>query len=292
MKKIIYWVLIGIFAVIFLVSAFMVIRYFVNSHQYKDQLSDLQQMHTTPETRPSVSLRPPTSGGETNPTGNGTVTPRPTEPTYPTGPIVRPTGGENGDNPYGILPELYGLYELNKDLVGYIYIPGTDINNPVLQRKSDKDYYLRRDFFKNYDDHGSLYVREACDVFDPSDVVTIYGHSMFDGTMFGSLLQYKNASYFKDHPLIYFDTLYERHAYQVVCVFRTSSSPEEGFMYHLYDDFSSEAEFNEFIQTARSLAVQDAGISVSYGDKFILLSTCEDYPIQDGRFVLLAVRID
>ena len=295
MRKVIYWVLIGIFSVIFLISAFMVGKYFINSHEYKQQLEDLQQMHTLPQTRPSVSLREPTSSQQ--PTGSqpGTYPSLPGTPTGPSNPVFVPTEpAPRPSNPSdsGILPELEALYKMNNDMVGWIYIEGTNINNPVMQRKQSKDYYLHRDFNRDYDENGSIYVREACDVFEPSDVLTLYGHSMFNGNMFAHVLKYTNKGFFYDHQLIYFDTLYERHAYQVVCVFRTSADPGQGFSYHLYDDFADEAEYQEFIQTARGLAIHDTGIPVHYGDKFILLSTCEDVPIKNGRLVLLAVRID
>lgn len=293
MRRVLYWVLIALFSVIFLVSAFFVGRYVVKSHKYKQQLSDLQQLHTTPDTRPSVSLRQPSTGIESNPT-TGTKLPDgftiPTIPDY-----SRPDRPDDPDNPNyqgGILPELKELYAMNSDLIGYIYVEDTGINNPVMQRKDIKDYYLHRDFFRSYNEHGCVYVREACDVFEPTDVVTLYGHSMLDGTMFGDLHKFKQESFFNAHPLIYFDTLYERHAYQVVCIFRTSAEYGEGFPFHLFDDFEDEAEFQEFIQGVRGQAIQDSGISVRYGDKFICLSTCEDFPIENGRLVLVAVRVD
>jgi sortase B len=163
-----------------------------------------------------------------------------------------------------------------------------------------KDYYLYRDFYGNEDRHGSVYVREACDVFGPSDNVTIYGHNMADGTMFANIHKFKDKTFFDSHPEIYFDTLYERHTYQVVCLFRTSGSYGVGFPYHLYDNFKDEAEFKEFINGVRGKKfandpeydlIFDSGISVKYGDKFICLSTCEEWPITNGRLVLVAVRI-
>jgi sortase B len=244
-------------------------------------------MHTQP-TRPSVTLLQPTTG--TMGTTNGITLP--TLPTF-TDPFNSVTKPENTEEtaPNGMLMDMYELYQLNNDVVGFIYIKDTNINNPVLQRKSEKDYYLYRDFYGNQDRHGSVYVREACDVFGPSDNVTIYGHNMADGTMFANLHKYKDKDFFNAHPVVYFDTLYERHTYQVVCIFRTSGTYGEGFPYHLYDDFKDEAEYNAFIKGIRKLAIFDSGISVNYGDKFICLSTCEEWPIKNGRLVLLAVRI-
>ena len=306
LKKVLYWVLVALFSVIFIFSAFTLGKYVINSIQYREQLKDLQQMHTNPTTRPTPTLRQPTANQDgtqpatrpTDPTDPGVDHTRPTTPIIPTlpsnpsGPVDRPTVPNQPDNPYGILPELAGIYQMNKDLVGWIYIAGTNINNPVVQRKDEKDYYLHRDFYKNYDQNGTIYVRETCDVFEPTDVLTLYGHSMFNGNMFAHVLKYTSKSFFDSHQVIYFDTLYERHTYQVVCVFRTSGDYGKGFPYHLFDDFADEAEYQEFIQGVRDLAIHDSGIPVYYGDKFILLSTCEDAVISNGRLVLVAVRVD
>lgn len=292
MKKYVYWALIALFSIIFIVSAVYVAEYLIDSHQYKDQLSDLQAMHTTPQTRPSVPLREPT----TKPSGSAT---KPTDPEgTTTGPEVTPTDPEvNPTNPSVptepvMLEDLVSLYKLNNDLVGWIHIEGTNVNNPVLQHKEEKDYYLYRDIFHDENRHGSVYVRESCDVFKPTDVITIYGHNMADGTMFAHLHKYKKKDFFQSHPIVYFDTLYERHTYQVLCIFRTSATYGEGFPFHMYDDFADETEFKEFVKGVRDLAIYDSGISVQYGDKFICLSTCEEWPIPDGRLVLVAVRID
>lgn len=287
MNKKLYWILIVLFSLIFLVSAVFVVRYMIESYQYKQQLDDLRP---TQPSRPSVSLLPPTTSIWPGTTVAPPTTSLPDEPpeqptTAPTQPPTDPTTAS------GMLPDLETLYNLNKDVVGYIYIEDTNINYPVLQRPSEKDYYLYRDFYGKDNRHGFVYVREACDVFGPSDNVTIYGHNMADGTMFANLHKFKDKTFFNEHPVVYFDTLYERHTYQVVCVFRTSGTYGVGFPFHLYDNFKDEAEFNEFIKGIRKLAIHDSGISVQYGDKFICLSTCEEWPIKNGRLVLLAVRI-
>lgn len=289
MNKKLYWTLIIFFSVIFLVSAVFVGKYVIDSIKYKHLNNEL--LSTVPSaTRPSVTLRPTTKPwGTTASTGEVIL---PTLPSFsdPSGEETQPIDPE-ATAPNGMLLDMDALYKLNNDLVGFIYIKDTNVNNPVLQHKSEKDYYLYRDFYGNEDRHGSLYVREACDVFEPSDNVTIYGHNMADGSMFANLHKYKDKDFFKEHPIVYFDTLYERHVYQVVCIFRTSGTYGEGFPFHLYDDFKDEAEYKEFIKGVRKLAIHDSGISVEYGDKFICLSTCEEWPIKNGRLVLVAVRI-
>lgn len=284
MNKKLYWALIILFSAIFLVSAVFVGDYVIDSFRSQQQNNEL--LSTLPTaTRPSVSLRPSATG-----TTGAINLPTPPSFTDPSSVTTEPVDPE-ATAPNGMLLDMEALYKLNKDVVGFIYIKDTNINYPVLQHKEEKDYYLYRDLYGNEDRHGSIYVREACDVFEPSDNVTIYGHNMADGTMFANLHKYKDEEFFDAHPIVYFDTLYERHTYQVVCVFRTSGTYGVGFPFHLYDNFKDEAEFNTFIKSIRKLAINDSGISVSYGDKFICLSTCEEWPIKNGRLVLLAVRI-
>ncbi len=289
MNKKLYWALIALFSVIFLISSVFVVDYAIESIRRKQQDNGL--LSTLPSvTRPTVSLLPPTTGT----VGDITL------PSLPS--IIDPSGNASNPGntdetaPSGMLLDMDALYKLNNDVVGFIYIKDTNVNNPVLHHPEEKDYYLHRDFYGNEDRHGSLYVREACDVFAPSDNVTIYGHNMADGSMFAHLHKYKQKDFFNEHPIIYFDTLYERHTYQVVCVFRTSGSYQVGFPFHLYDNFKDEAEFKTFIKGVRGKddrveVIHDSGIAVNYGDKFICLSTCEDWPIKNGRLVVLAVRI-
>lgn len=294
MKKKFYWVLIVVFAVVFLISGVVVVDYIVKSYEHQKKMEQLQNMYTTSPNQNTSPSAPITTGpqgstpggigstpGGTLPSGSILVPPTtmfPTEPTVPLGPPIE--------------EELAWHYANNKDVVGWIRIDGTRINYPVMQRVTEKDYYLDKDFWGDKDKHGSIYVREVCDVFEPSDNVTMYGHQMADGTMFADIHKFKKADFFQEHPTIQFDTLYERHTYQIVCIFRTSGTFGEGFPFHLYDDFSGEEEFNEFIDGVRDLAIQDSGIEVEYGDKFICLSTCERTVLENGRLVLVAVRID
>ena len=92
---------------------------------------------------------------------------------------------KNGE-PLLVLPEYAPIFERNKDTVGWIKIDGTNIDFPVVQRKESTDYYLYKNFDGEYSNQGAIYVREQCDVFAPSDNLTIYGHRTNAKTMFGA----------------------------------------------------------------------------------------------------------
>jgi len=108
--------------------------------------------------------------------------------------------------------------------------------------------------------------------------------------MFATLNSYVDKKTWDYNSLIFFDTLYEAHVYQIFAVFRTTASVGEGFSYHQMEDAADEAEFNEFVKTCKKLQIYETGITPVYGDKLICLSTCE-YSQENGRLVVAAVRI-
>lgn len=187
------------------------------------------------------------------------------------------------------LEECSKLYELNSDLVGWICIPGTVINYPVMQTSIDnRDFYLNHDFYGDYNAHGCIYAAEDCDINKPSDVITLYGHHMRNGSMFADLDKYKNEEFWENHQYFTFDTLYEHHIYQVVAVFKINANSD--FRYHMYTDFFSEADFNDFISKIMGMSFYNTGLTVEYGDKLVCLSTCE-FTLGDGRFVVVGKRV-
>ena len=269
--KIVYYSLNGLFSTVFIVSGIYLISYFVQSKEQTAQYDDLASR--------VESIRKE----QLENTGNSSVQDA-TDPdsTEYTGPYA------------DILPEYRDVYAQNNDLVGWIKIDGTAIDYPVMQTPNNKDYYLDHDFNHQASTwkyiRSCIYVRESCDVFTPSDNVTIYGHYMQDGTMFHDLHGYYSSSFYKEHQYIQFDTIYERHTYQIIGIFKTSANVGEGFAYHLFDYATSEAEFNTFIDTVQSLQLYWTGVDAEYGDMLITLSTCE-YSQDNGRLVVVAKRI-
>ncbi len=189
------------------------------------------------------------------------------------------------------LPWYQELHDQNSDMVGWLQIENSKINYPVMQTSQDNaNFYLYKDFDKKDSVRGSIYAAEICDVFEPSDNITLFGHNMKDGSMFAYLGNYYEKSAWENNPLIFFDTLTESHVYKIFAVFKTSGTDNVGFAYHLMADAKDEAEFNQFVATCKELAFYDTGITPVYGDKLLCLSTCE-YTIDNGRFVVAAVRI-
>ena len=167
-----------------------------------------------------------------------------------------------------------------------IKIPGTKVDYPVMQTPDRTDYYLKRNFEKKRSAAGSIYVREQCDVFAPSDNLTIYGHRMNSGSMFGQLMNYKKVEFWAENRYIYFDTLTHRGTYEIFAVFKISASVNNGFQYHLFVDMDQE-KFAEFVEQCKTRSLYDTGVTAEYGDQLITLVTCA-YHEEFGRFVVVA----
>ena len=189
-----------------------------------------------------------------------------------------------------ILPQFAPLYEQNQDLFGWLRIDGTPIDYPVMYKPNDSEYYLHRNFYEEELYSGSLYIDGAC----PADgkFYLIYGHNMKNQSMFGTLKRYAGKDYWESHKTIQFDTLYEKRSYVVVAAFysRVEAAGTDGFQYYDYRDLSSPSVFEEYVAGAMKASLYETGITVSYGDELITLSTCNNN-IRDGRFVVVAKRL-
>ena len=271
-KKIAFY---GVFATsltVFIISALFIIRYMVDSGRQNNEYDDLAGiLESIRATLPTETL-PPETTGTTEPSGDIV---EPTEP-EPTEPVI--------------LPEYAPIYEMNNDLVGWITVPDTKINYPVLQTPDNPNYYLRRNFDKKRSDWGAIYVKEDCDVNAPSDNLTLYGHHMKDGSMFAGLDKFKKKAFWENHRTFTFDTLYEHHTYEIIACFKTTGNLDKGFAYHQMVNAESEEAFNEYISTIKKMAYYETGVTAQYGDKLLCLSTCE-YTQTNGRFVVVAKRI-
>lgn len=190
-----------------------------------------------------------------------------------------------------ILPDYELLHNKNQRLIGWITIADTKIDYPVMQTVNN-EYYLDHNFNQEEDKNGCIFMDYQCDVIKGCDNMILYGHHMKSGKMFGSLNKYSQKSYYEEHPIIQFDTIYEKGEYQVMYVFRSKVYSEEdvNFKYYQFINASSEKEFNSAINEMAALSLYETGVTASYGDQLLTLSTC-DYQEKAGRFVVVAKKI-
>ena len=190
-----------------------------------------------------------------------------------------------------ILPEYEKVHQKNQKLIGWVKIDDTIIDYPVMQTINN-EYYLDHNFNQEEDRNGCIFMDYQCDVIKGCDNIILYGHHMKSGKMFGTLNKYSSESYFEEHPVIQFDTIYEKGKYQVMYVFRSKVYSEEDvtFKYYQFINAASEMEFNSYLNEMAALSLYDTGVTAAYGDKLLTLSTC-DYQEKKGRFVVVAKKI-
>lgn len=189
-----------------------------------------------------------------------------------------------------ILPEFRELYEINSDLVGWIAIPDTVIDYPVVQ-SGDSEFYLEHDFYGEKNSNGQIILDAKCDPYTPSYNLVVSGHNMKSGSMFGSLVNYANESYWKRHRTLEMDVLTEHREYVVFAAFFSADYDvdEEGFRYNV--DIQYQLDMRKWLEEIRANELYETGVDVAFGDEFLTLTTCNHSRRKDGRFVLVCRRI-
>lgn len=190
-----------------------------------------------------------------------------------------------------ILPQYAELAQQNPDMFGWIKIDGTPVDYPVMHTPDDPEKYLRRGFDGEYSMAGTIFLDCRCS--PDSDNLIVYGHNMKNNTMFGSILNYKDQSYWELHPVIHFDTLHEKQDYEVLAAFydRVYTPKDTCFKYYNFIDAADGYAFDDAIRSYREKALYDTGVSAQYGDTLLTLSTCA-YHVENGRFVIVARKIE
>lgn len=186
--------------------------------------------------------------------------------------------------------DLKDIYDLNHDLIGWIKIDGTNIDYPVMQ---NEDYYLYRNIYKEYSNHGTPYLADSCNI-ETSDNLVIYGHHMNDNSMFSQLDDYKKYEFYKKHKFIRFYTfennVTEENIYEIVAVFKTVVYKNNSFQYYKYVNFFDEESFLNFRNKCNDLKLYNTDSTMNFNDTLITLSTCE-YSQKNGRIVIIAKKI-
>ncbi len=191
-----------------------------------------------------------------------------------------------------IMEKLKKLCDENNDLIGWLFIPEMVIDYPVMQSEDD-EYYLHHNFYGEEDKYGCLFVKNFADVNAPDTNFIIYGHNMKDGSMFGDLDKYKEEAFYREHPLIYFDTLYEERTYEIMAVFLSQvyEDNDDVFKYYEFYQADTDDEFLYFYEAITDMSLYETGVTAEFGDTFLMLSTC-DYYVDDGRLVVVTKRVE
>lgn len=184
------------------------------------------------------------------------------------------------------------MYEVSKnpDTVAWLELPGTDINNSVVQSHSNT-YYLRRDERKQDAVYGCYFADYECTLASKEELsrnTVIYGHSDLkdnpDGPKFSQLFRFADPQFAKEHPIVRLSTPEATMEWEIFAAFYTDVSFD-----YIRVGLTPEAQL-EITGKAVELSVQNYGIVPTGEDKILTLSTCSVRDGADGnhRFVLMA----
>lgn len=225
--------------------------------------------------------------------------------------VVMPggTGNGNGSSDDASLPELDGMFnvspdgpsagddwedaiiwpwvdfdalrEINPDVVGWIYIEGTQVSYPIVQR-GDNSYYLDRLFTGQWNGAGSIFMdyRNNADFSDPNSI--LYGHHMKNGTMFADISEYKQQDFYDEHPTGMILTPEGNYLVEFFAGYVASTSGDS-WQLNFTDD-----EFESWLSRAKNRSRFASDVEVTARDRVVTLSTCT-YEYEDARFVLVGV---
>ena len=188
--------------------------------------------------------------------------------------------------PDGILEKMKALYAINKDTVGFLSIPGTEVSTVVVQG-DDNNYYLTKDFYKRttYEtsstNYGNIYLDYRCVSDGLSKNMVIHGHTTGKASgvpkqSFRELYEYRDKNYFIENPIIKYNTLYGEYTYKICAVFlsTTQRKDDNGYMFnYIYPDMSDNNMVG-YIEQVKQRMLYETGVSLEPADKIITLSTC------------------
>lgn len=198
--------------------------------------------------------------------------------------------GEDQPDYLGLSIDFKTLKSENPDTVGWILIPGTAVDYPIMQsaENEEEDYYLTHNFDRSTGYPSCIYMQKT-NASNFSDAVTIlYGHNMKNGTMFASLHSYEDSDFFSRYPDIYVYTENATYHYHVIASYET----KDDYLPSDYDSFDSPADVLKYqkwllAQGKKSGCVDGSVSSLSVTDKILTLSTCVSGK-SDRRFLVQA----
>lgn len=194
------------------------------------------------------------------------------------------------------------FYAINNDFVGWLSINGINVNYPVVQG-TDNTHYLETDFYGNPSKNGTIFAdceNEFKNTGETSANTILYGHNLRTENFFAEITEYrrvdldKSLEFLKAHPVIEFNTLYEKAKYKIFSVMLLNTREEYGdvFNYPALLNFANRDEFNYFTSECLDRSEFFTGVNMKYGDKFLTLSTCEfEVGLYDMRIVIVARKV-
>lgn len=167
--------------------------------------------------------------------------------------------------------DIDALRAVNRDVVGWLVIPGTRVSYPMVLG-ADNEYYLDHNWKRDRNAAGAVFVDSR--IADPLGGFNtiIYGHNMNDGQMFAALKSYRDAAFLAEHPKVYLSDGESVRVYEIFSAREASVGAYDGSPYTT--EFEDDASRRALIDDAIENSVIDCGVTPTVDDRIITLSTC------------------
>ena len=197
------------------------------------------------------------------------------------------------------------LHKKYKDMIGWLEIKGTSFSYPVMQtgieghHKDDWQYYLHRDVHGEYSFYGTPFLDVRCTV--DSDNLIIYGHNINGRRYFGYLQNFREETFFKEHPKFFFTAVGEKEKeYCVVSVLETDKYAD----YYSFTDYGNEEDYCRMVEKILSHSkfqseaakkmkneIEESSAEAFFRNyQFVTLSTCRTLDGKDKRLMVIGCR--
>jgi len=189
---------------------------------------------------------------------------------------------EESEAPEVNFTELQETYDAS---IGWIRIEGTRVDYPVAQW-TDNRYYLNHLLDGTRNNNGTIFMdyRNETNLIDRNTF--IYGHHMKNGSMFGSLVKYKQQSYYEEHPIVEYITPEKTWRAEIFSA-QIVDAGSDVFTFAYADD----AEFGAYLEEMQRASLIDTDVTVTAEDRILTLMTCT-YEYDNARFVVQAKLVE
>lgn len=231
-------------------SGFWLVHYFIDSREQRQTYENLAEefvLESTPSVRPENSSSLVSSDV---------------------------TGQDDVSSPVDSLDapprhDLAALAAENSDCVGWLTIPDTGIDYPVMHTPDTPEHYLRRDFYGNSASGGTPFLDGRNAAQTKGQNLILYGHNMMDGSMFKPLISYLEPNFRESHKDIFLEIDGRQYHYEVLAVVETSVKST----LYTFTDLSDPAEESDF----RAALLKETELEVVHqASGYLTLSTCNN----------------
>lgn len=252
MKKRVYVIAVVVFFAIFAFSAWKLLDISAEYRRGEKEYERLEQYVQIPETVPTTTQSKTddsTEPAETQPAG--TVWPK---------------------------VDFAALQMLNPDVVGWIYIEGTNVNYPIVQA-NDNDYYLYRLISGETNSTGSIFLDAGASELFMSRNNSLYGHNMKNGTMFADITDYVDQEFYEQHPEALLLTPQGNYKVKIFSCYITDAWDNS------WQIVFNGSEYGQWLDQLQRRSYLATDVHPTEADRVLTFSTCT-YETEDARLLV------